>query len=307
MVIGRHVAVRVLDLGAPAVAAVPLRLDDRAIAGRDDRRADAVGPIDAGVHLGVAENRVAPVAEPGPEDAVGDRLADKELLERASGLVEIIDRAVVRRLEAVYAAGLASHRQGRIKEFGALRAALLVHGEEDLEGVADADASLEIHVVSEDADEVLDRLAGQIVLQPGFVEALIEFDAAALLVIVFLVLLGFFRSRALLNRLDGRCDRDECAAVIDRRDRFDPALAEQDHAHDLPPVAGPWTGADEDAHVLALGGVAADPRPESREDGSDLVACRAIRLQHAFEALAALEGDIALINQRFRRAGLQLG
>src|SRR5206468_5058980 len=81
----------------------------------------------------------------------------------------------------------------------------------------------------------------------------------------------FFSSRRRHTRSDRDWSSDVCSSDL----------------HDLPPVAGPWTGADEDAHVLALGGVAADPRPESREDGSDLVACRAGGFQHGFKAFAA--------------------
>ena len=53
------------------------------------------------------------------QDAVGDRLADQEFLERAAGFVEEVDRAVLA-LVAVDPARLAADRQGRVEHFRAL-------------------------------------------------------------------------------------------------------------------------------------------------------------------------------------------
>src|SRR5436309_15493272 len=63
VVVGGHVSVGVLDLDAPAVPRVPLRLGDRAVARGENRRADWRRPIDARMHLGVTWNRMTAVAE----------------------------------------------------------------------------------------------------------------------------------------------------------------------------------------------------------------------------------------------------
>src|SRR6478672_12691757 len=76
--IGRHVAVGglvavvVLQADIFAVAAFPADLLDHAVAGSEDRRAVGGGPVDAGVHLGIAEDRMAAAAEARTHDRVVD-------------------------------------------------------------------------------------------------------------------------------------------------------------------------------------------------------------------------------------------
>ena len=69
MAVGGLVAVGVLDADVFAVAAFPADLLDRAVAGGEDRRAERGGPVDAGMHLGIAEKRMAARAEAGAHDA----------------------------------------------------------------------------------------------------------------------------------------------------------------------------------------------------------------------------------------------
>src|SRR5882672_11745915 len=75
---GRHVAVGglvtvvVLDADIFAVAAFELGFLDHAVAGSENRRAVGRGPVDAGVHLDVAEDGMAASAEAGAHNGVVD-------------------------------------------------------------------------------------------------------------------------------------------------------------------------------------------------------------------------------------------
>ena len=91
VIVGGLVAVGVADDRLLAVAAGPAGLLDDAVAGGDDRRAGGRRPVDAGVHLDIAEDRMAAAAEAGAELAVGHRVAQQELLGAAAVLVEIVD------------------------------------------------------------------------------------------------------------------------------------------------------------------------------------------------------------------------
>ena len=114
---GRHVAVGglvavvVLDADVFAVAAFGAGLLDHAVAGGEDRRAVGGGPVDAGVHLHIAEDRMAAAAEAGAHDGVVDGLADQELLRALAGLVIVVDDAVVGALVAVVFLGFAADRE----------------------------------------------------------------------------------------------------------------------------------------------------------------------------------------------------
>ena len=67
--VGGLVAVGVVDADVFAVAALPADLLDRAVAGGVDRGAERGGPVDAGVHLVIAEQRMIAGAEAGPHDS----------------------------------------------------------------------------------------------------------------------------------------------------------------------------------------------------------------------------------------------
>src|SRR5215218_544757 len=111
MAVGGLVAVGVFDADVFAVATLPADLVDGAVAGGVDRGAERGGPVDPGVHLVIAEQRMIAGAEAGPHDAGGDRLADQELLRALSGLVVVIDDAVVGGLEAIVFLELAAGGQ----------------------------------------------------------------------------------------------------------------------------------------------------------------------------------------------------
>src|SRR5690606_4767850 len=101
--IGRFVAIAVPDPHEAPVAGVPFGFLDDAVARRHDRRPARRAPVDAGMKLGVAEDRVAARAETGGELAAAHRLAQQKLLRTLAGLVEIVDVAVVRCAETIEA------------------------------------------------------------------------------------------------------------------------------------------------------------------------------------------------------------
>src|SRR6202000_2483854 len=93
--VGGFVAVGMLDADIFAVAAFGADLLEHAVAGGKDRRAIGGGPVDAGVHLHIAEDGMAAAAEAGAHDRIVDGLADQELFRALAGLVVIIDDPVV--------------------------------------------------------------------------------------------------------------------------------------------------------------------------------------------------------------------
>src|SRR5262252_3789906 len=103
--VGRLVAVVVLQADIFAIAAFPADLFDDSVAGGEDRRAVGGGPVDAGMHLDVAEDRMAAATEAGAHDCVVDGLAHQELLRALAALVVVVDDAVVGGLEAVVLLG----------------------------------------------------------------------------------------------------------------------------------------------------------------------------------------------------------
>ena len=98
--IARHVAigggeaVGVADADVIAVAAFAADLLHGAVAGGEDRRAGGRGPVDAGMHAQIFEQRMAAVAEAGGEAAAFDRIAHQELLGAVALLVVIVDHVV---------------------------------------------------------------------------------------------------------------------------------------------------------------------------------------------------------------------
>ena len=127
-----------------------------------------------------------PAAEAGPHDAVGERLADQELLRALAGVVVEVDEAVVGRLEAVVAPGLAAGRQRREQHLALAVGAFVLAGKQNLERVAGLHAALEIDVVRIDADEVFDQRARHLIAQRGLVDALVEPHAPAVVLFFFL-------------------------------------------------------------------------------------------------------------------------
>src|SRR5512133_1118867 len=101
VIIGGYIPVGVLDFDAAAIARVPSGLDDGSVAGGENWRADRRSPIDAGVHLGVTEDRMTTIAEAGTHLAPGDRFAHQEFARRAAVLVIKVEQTVIRGLETV--------------------------------------------------------------------------------------------------------------------------------------------------------------------------------------------------------------
>src|SRR5207342_2537818 len=95
MAVGGLVAVVVLHADVFAVAAFPTDLVHRAVARCENRGAVGGCPVDAGMHLGKAEDRMTAEPEAGAHDAAADRLAHQEFLRALAALVVVIDDAVV--------------------------------------------------------------------------------------------------------------------------------------------------------------------------------------------------------------------
>src|SRR5712671_2148754 len=116
--IGRHVAVGglvavvVLQADVFAVTAFPADLFDDAVAGGENRCAVGRGPVDASVHLDVAEDGMAASAEARAHDRVVDGFAYQELLGALAGLVVVVDHRVIGGLEAIVLLGLAADGKG---------------------------------------------------------------------------------------------------------------------------------------------------------------------------------------------------
>src|SRR5579863_4011430 len=111
MAVGSLVAVGMADADVFAVAALEADLFDRAVAGGKDRRAEWRGPIDAGMHFHIVQQRMAALTKAGSHDADGNRLADQKLFRALAGLVIIIVLADICRLIMVVALGFAANRQ----------------------------------------------------------------------------------------------------------------------------------------------------------------------------------------------------
>ena len=156
VVVGGLVAIGVADDGLLAVAAGPAGLLDDAVAGGDDRRSDRGRPVDAGVHADIAEDRMSARAEAGAELAVGQRIAQQELLGAAAVLVEIVGAAVLH-LEAVEVARRAAEGRRDIEEFGIVRSLVVAVGlrEQHFEAVGGVETRLEVDIGGEQLDQLL--------------------------------------------------------------------------------------------------------------------------------------------------------
>ena len=95
VVIGRHIAIGVLDLDASAIARHQSRLDDQSIAGGENRCADRRRPIDAVVRARIMQDRMETHAEAGTKLARGNGFAQQELAGRMTRGVEIVDALIV--------------------------------------------------------------------------------------------------------------------------------------------------------------------------------------------------------------------
>src|SRR6185312_9996142 len=213
-----------------AVAAFPADLFDHAVAGGENRRAVGGRPVHAGVHLGIAEDRMAATAEAGTHDGAVDRLADQELLRAFAGLVIKVDDGIVRGLKAVVFFGLAADGQSGIQHFGffVVGGAFVLAGEVNVEGIARLHLALEVDVIGIDADHVLDDGGRHLVAHRSLVDALVEADAAAVIIIVIVVVLAGGGIGDGIHALD--VDGDVFADVRQGRHGLDDGFVGDDHA-----------------------------------------------------------------------------
>src|SRR5262245_13773478 len=146
MAIGGFVAVGVPDADVFAVAAFPADLVNDAVARGKDRSARRRAPVDPGVHLVVAEQRMVPAAEAGRYVAVCYRFADQEFLGAFAGLVVVVDGVVVARLIAVEFSRLSAGGQQSEQHIALAVVArvFILAGVQHLEGIAWLNLALEI-------------------------------------------------------------------------------------------------------------------------------------------------------------------
>src|SRR3974390_2990906 len=128
-------------------------------------------------------------AEGGTHDAFGHRLADEKFLRALAVLVIVVDETVVWRLVTVEFLRLAADRERGVQHVVVRVGArlLLFACVEYFKGVARLHAPLKIDVVRINTDETFDNRLRHVVSQRRFIDALIETDAAAL------VLVGLWR------------------------------------------------------------------------------------------------------------------
>ena len=280
--VGGLVAVGMTDAHVFAVAAFPADLVDGAVAGGVDRGAERGGPVDAGVHLEIAEQRMIAGAEAGPHDSGRHRLAHQELLRALSGLVVVVDDAVVGGLELVVLLGLAAGGQR-----GEHHVVLVVLAVQHVEGIARLRLVLEVDVVGIDADQRLDHRFRHVVAERGLVDALVEPHALA---VILVVVAGVGNKRVHA----GDVDRDVFAHVGQRHHRVDRAVAHHDDADRL--LTPGDRGGDQDTELLAfLQSVEAAARTERRSDRRDFVRRAPDLLENGGDGVALLHRDGALV------------
>ena len=173
VVVGGDIAVGVLDHDATAIARRELRLMTTPLPAAMIGVPIGAGPIDAGVHFRVTQDRMVAHAEPGGHFSADDRLADQELASRAAVFVVIVDQVVVGRLKTIVFEQLIAHRD-RGEQQLRMRLELVGVGDESDQRIAGLHRALEIDVVGEGAHHFVDDRPRQPLLQRGLVEALVE-------------------------------------------------------------------------------------------------------------------------------------
>src|SRR5680860_1601522 len=119
---------------------------------------------------------MAAIAEAASEAAAFDRIAHQELLGAVAVLVIVVDR-IVRSAEAIEFAVLAADGHGGVKQLAHSAVAHAGVVEEHFEGVAGAGLLLEVDVVGVDAQQLENDVGGELLVEGGLVEALIEVGA----------------------------------------------------------------------------------------------------------------------------------
>ena len=247
--VGGLITVVVLQLDVFAIAAFQAGDFDDAVAGCENRGAVGRGPIDAGVHLHVAEDGVAAAAKARAHDRIVDRLADQELFRALAGLVVEIDDRVVGGLETVVFLGFAADGEGSEQHLGFIGAGAFVFtGKEHVKRVAGLHLALEVDVVGVDANHVLDDGGRHLVAHRGLVDALIEPHPGSIVFIVIAGVGGFGDGVHALH-----VDRDVFAEIGQRRHCFDGGFIGDDHPIGLQPLSGALAcGRHQNAQLLAF-------------------------------------------------------
>jgi hypothetical protein len=153
-------------------------------------------------------------------------------------------------------------------------------------------SSLEIYVIGIDLDKLVDDGAGNVIAQPGLVDALVEPDAGPAVIIV--VILGFLGRR--LRHLDINAD----IPVVDvgqRHHRLDAVLVIDQHDPHRLQALGAAYRRQQDAQLLAFLEIAvARAVAEHGVDGPDFLGDRAEIAQDGAEDVALLDRDEALVS-----------
>src|SRR5712692_2952490 len=164
-------------------------------------------------------------AEAGAENATRHRLAHQKLFRALAGFVIKIDNTVVAGLETVVTPLLAAGYQRSVEHVVAVT---LVIGIEHVERISRAHLALQIDVEGEIANHVVYHPLGDLVLERGLVNALIEPHALAVIVLVIAD-----HGEAHVARLLDR----HVTAVIGDRDRAFVALIAEDRDAQRPDLA----------------------------------------------------------------------
>ena len=114
------------------------------------------------------------------------RLAHQEFFRALAGLIVVVDDVIVGGLVAIELPCLSAGRQRGKQHFGlaVVAGVLVIAGEQDLEGIARLDLALEVDVVGIDANEVVDHGARNMVAQRRLIDALVEPNAFAVVLVV---------------------------------------------------------------------------------------------------------------------------
>src|SRR4029077_7040321 len=152
------------------------------------------------------------------------------------GLIVVIDDGVVGGLEPVVFLGFTADRERGEQNFGLFGdgRAFVFAGIEHVEGVAGLHLALEVDVVGIDPDHILDDACRHLVAQRGLVNALVEPDAASVIIIV-VVFVGRYLGHG-IHAL--HVDGDIFADVGQCGNGFDRGVVGDDHAIGLQPDAG---------------------------------------------------------------------
>ena len=144
--VGGVIAVGMADAHVVAVLALAARLLDDAAAGGEDGRAGRGGPVDAGVHAPLVEQRMEAHAEAGGEaDVAAHRAAHEELLRVVAPLVVVVDDPV-RRTIPVETIGFSAAGDGREQQFPrrTIRLRIVLHVEEKFDLIARTQPAAEV-------------------------------------------------------------------------------------------------------------------------------------------------------------------